>query len=811
MRDFIYALRLLRRAPLFTAAAILTLGLGIGANTAIFSVVNAVLLKPIAVAEPDRLVSIFVVDRHNPGRTAMSTYNFRDLRDQNDVFSATTAIGFGNFTMTLPHEEPRQIVAHPVTANYFDVLGVKPIVGSGFHGDEDAQPGAHPIAVLSYGAWTRLFGADRAVLGRGVTINGRDFTIAGVMPPSFKGTATLFAPDLWLPLSMYDAIQPASPWLESRRWRWLAAVARLKPGVTVEAAQAGASIVARNLEREYPDINAGRTFEVIPLTESLINPDQRGGFIRAAWLLIAVVGLVLLTACANLANLLLARAAGRQKEMAIRLALGANRARVVRQMLAESVVLAILGGGVGLLLTEWLQSLLWNLRPTFLAQPGFELAIDARALTFTVLVSLGTGVIFGMAPALQASRTEIEQTLRLGGRQGASGVRRGLRGLFVVAEVSFSVVALAMAGLFLHSLVRAQQIDPGFRASQLLTVGVNPTAAGYDEARLRVWTRETVERISSLLGVRSATIADRLPLAGGIGYTVNIEGQPVPAGGLGYVVQNATVGPRYFETLGLAFVKGRDFAPTDREGSTQVAIVNETMARRFWPGADPIGKRFIPILTNLPIEIVGLVRDSRYVTLGEEPTPFFYIPLEQLPRQGLSLIVRSDGRPETIQTAVTAELHRNDPKLPVANVATMPDLVGQALWAPRTTALLLGVFASIALALAAVGIYGVMAYSVSQRTHELGLRMALGAGRREVLRLIVAQGMSLAGIGLALGLIFAVVAGRYISSLLYGVGAGDPVTLGGVAVVLSAVNLAACWLPAYRATRLDPVVVLRGE
>ncbi|HWW83130.1 MAG TPA: ABC transporter permease, partial [Vicinamibacterales bacterium] len=386
MRDLLYALRLLRRAPLFTAAAIATLGLGIGANTAIFTVVNAVLLRPIAVAEPERLVSIFTLDRQNPGRSPISTYNFRDLRDQATVFSGMSAVGFGTFTVAEPGQEPRQAACQPVSANYFDVLGVGPLIGRTFGADEDDAPGAHPVAVLGYGAWGRLFGNDPSIVGRHLIINGRDFTVVGVTPPSFKGTATLFSPDLWIPFSMYEAVQPNTQWLESRRFRWLGVVARLQPGVSVETARAAAIAVGRNLEREFPGVNSGRSFDVVPLTDSLINPDQRGGYVRAAWLLGIVVGLVLLIACVNLANLLLARAVGRQKEVAIRLAIGADRMRIVKQMLTESLVLAVLGGAAGVALAEWMRRFLWSIRPAFMAQPGFALALDGRALAFACVV-----------------------------------------------------------------------------------------------------------------------------------------------------------------------------------------------------------------------------------------------------------------------------------------------------------------------------------------------------------------------------------------------------------------------------------------
>ena len=819
MQDFIYAFRVLRRSPLFAAAAVLTLGIGIGANTAIFTVVNAVLLEPIAVKEPARLVSIFVTDRNNPGRTPISTYNFRDLRDRSqgarapdatsNVFSGVAAIGFGAFTIAQPGEEPRQAACQPVTANYFDVLGVTALIGRGFNPDEDGEPGAHPVAVLSYGTWARQFGEDRSAVGRPILVNGREFTIVGVMPSTFKGTATLFAPDLWIPFSMYEAVQPSTPWLESRRWRWLGVVARLQPTVTVAGAQAAVETIGRNLERDFPDVNAGRSLQVIPLTESLINPDQRAGYVRAAWLLATIVGLVLLIACANVANLLLARAAGRQKEIAVRLAIGAARGRILQQLLSESLVLALVGGAVGVLLAQWLLGALWSIRPAFLVRPGFALTLDRRALAFACMVSIGTSVIFGLAPALQASRADLDLVLRQSGRQLGTAVRRGLRGLLVVGEVALSVVALAAAGLFLHSLVRAQQIELGFKPDHLLTMGVSPAAAGYDTSRQRVWVRETLDRIAALPGIRSATFADRLPLSGGIGYTITIDGQPPPPGGLGYTVQNTAVGPRYFDTLGITLVSGRDFEETDREGSPGVAIINETMARRFWPGADPIGKRFKPIINAESIQVVGVARDSRYVTIGEDATSFFYLPLEQQPRQPLALIVRAEGAPSAIETAVVSALRGRDPQLPIANVATMPDLVGQALWAPRTTAIVLGAFASVALLLSAIGIYGMMAYSVSQRTHELGVRMALGARPADVLRLVIGQGLALAGTGLVVGLGLTFACARLIASLLYGVGAGDTATLVAVPVTLMTVSLIACWLPARRAARLDPVIALR--
>jgi predicted permease len=809
MRDLVYGWRVLSRSPLFSIVAIATLGVGIGANTAIFTVVDAVLLKPIAVRDPGGLVAVFVTDRNNPGRTPMSTHNFRDLREQADAFDGMAAIGVSPVAVSQPGDEPRQAAAQTVSASYFDVLGVSAMLGRTFAPDEDAPPGAHPVMVLSYGAWARRFGADRAIVGRHLVVNGRELTVVGVMPPSFKGTATLAAPDFWYPLSMYDAVQPGTLWAESRRWRWLTVIARLKPEASVASSQASARTVAKNLERAYPDVNAGRSFDVIPLTAALINPDQRGAYVRAAWLLVAIVGLVLLVACSNLANLLLARAAGRQKEIAVRLALGATRARLVRQLLTESLMLAGLGGAVGLLIALWLQSVLWSMRPAFLAQPGFELALDGSALAFAVTVSLTAGIGFGLVPALQSSHLDIERTLRVGGRLGGS-VRHRLRQALVATELAFSVVALVVAALFLRSFLRAEMIDPGFDIEHVLAIGVNPSVAGYDNQRVRPWMQQTIERVTAVPGVRSATFSDRQPLNAGFGYTLNIDGAPPPPGTLGFFVQIATIGPRYFDTVGIPMVSGRDFSDADRQDTQLVAIINETMAQRFWPGQDPIGRTVTPVVGSTPIHIIGVARDSRYVTIGEDRQPFLYVPLEQQPRQWLWLFVRAVGRPDSVQTAVTAALRRADAQLPISDTATVGELVGAALWAPRTAALILTVFGGIALLLAAFGTYGVTAYSVAQRTQELGLRMALGASRRDVVRLIVGQGMAVAFVGAALGLMLALFAGRFLSALLYGINGADPIAFATVIAVLILVSFVACWLPARRAARLDPVIVLRG-
>jgi putative ABC transport system permease protein len=810
-QDVAYAVRITRRAPAFTAAAVLALGLGIGANTAIFSLLNAVLLNPLPVREPSRLVSLQMTDRQTPGYTPISTYNFRDLRQQIGVFEGMAAYAFVAARLA-GAGDPEQILGYAVTGDYFRVLGVDAALGRTFLASEDVTRGAQAVAVLSDGMWTRLFGRDPAIAGRTVQLNGRAFTILGVMPPYFRGTNALFAPDFYVPLAMYDTLVPDTPWYESRRWRWLTVHARLRPGVSIEEARAATAVVASRLEQAYPEVNKGRSVTVIPLTQALIDPNQHSTYVLTGLLLAALVAMVLLIACANLANLLLARAAARTREVALRLALGAGRGRIVRQLLTESLLLSVAGGAVGLLLASWTQQSLWAARPQALERTAVTPGIDGHVLAFTAGISLVTGILFGLVPALHVSRADVNRTLKEAGRQPASGGRQRFRAALIVGEVALSLFALVVAGLFLRSLSQAQQIAPGFEPDRLAVMNINLAAGGYTVDRAHDLYRRLVETLESRADIESASMTTRPPLNGGNALTITAEGQLPPPGTMGVTTDLAEVLPGYLKTVGIPLVAGRDFTAADRRGTPAVAIVNETMARRYWPeGA--LGKRFTSAVTG-PIEVVGVARDSKYVTIGEGPTPFFYLPLLQQERLGFGVVnLAVRGRQDAVApiAAVRAALHEMDPNVPIANPAAVNDLLAQALWAPRLIALLVSAFGMLATLLAAIGLYGVMAYTVSLRAHEIGLRMALGATRGDILRNVAGRGMALTGLGVVLGLAGALAASSGLGSLLYGVRPTDPVAFVGMPLVLSAVAFMACYLPALRASRLDPLITLRGE
>ncbi|MGH9349849.1 MAG: ABC transporter permease [Vicinamibacterales bacterium] len=811
-QDAGYALRTMRRTPVFTAAAILALGLGIGANTAIFSLLNATFLNPLAVREPSRLVSLQLVDRQTPGYTPISTYNFRDLRDQLTVFNGMAAYAFAPARLA-GDGDPEQIFGMAVTGEYFRVLGVDAAVGRTFLASEDVARGGHPVVVLSDAAWTRHFGRDPGIAGRTIRLSGHGFTVIGVAPPRFQGTFALFAPDFYVPLSMYDTLVPGTEWYESRRWRWLNVLARLKPGVDLDAARAATAVVANRLEQAYPEINKGRSVTVIPLAQALINPDQHGTFVRTGLLLAALVAMVLLIACANLANLLLARAAARTREIALRLALGAGRGRIVRQLLTESLLLATAGGAVGLLLAAWTQRLLWAARPVQFQQPAMRLEVDGYVLAFTAAASILTGILFGLVPALHVSRADVNTALKESGRQPSAGGRQRFRAALIVGEVALSLFALVVSGLFLRSLWQAQQIEPGFNPDRLAVGNLNLGTAGYSVERAHAFYERLLAELAARPDVAGAAITNRPPLSQGAAYTINVEGRLPPPGAMGFTTGFAEVMPGYFTVMEMPLVTGRDFTAADRRGTPAVAIINEAMGRLHWPDRTPIGQRF-DSLVGAAFEVVGIVRDSKYNTIGEGPTPFFYLPTLQQQSLGfgaVNLIVRSRTDAGATLPTVRATLREMDPDVPLANVATMNERLGQALWAPRFIAALVSAFGALATVLAAIGLYGVMAYTVTLRAHEIGLRMALGASRRAILGAVVGQGMALTGVGVVIGVAGALVAARGIGTLLYDVGPTDPVAFIGMPLLLLLVALAACYIPAQRAARVDPLITLRGE
>jgi len=819
-QDLKFGVRLLAKTPGFTVIAALSLALGIGANTTIFTLVNAVLLNPLPVEDPSQLVSVFTTDERNRGTgldfLQTSPMNFKDLRDKNEVFSGLTGHVGIQLNITGGTGQPEQIFGELVTGNYFSVLGARPQIGRGFHPDEDVTPGEKLVTVLGYGEWQKRYGGDPAIVGRTISLNGAAFTVVGVMPKGFKGTNAIGAPALWVPYMTYPQtttgffLELATP--TSRRGLVFNMTGRLKPGVSVQQAEANLKTIARQLEQEYPNDNKGRSVTLVPLAQATINPGFRENIVKAGGLLMTIVGLVLLIACANVANLLLARAAARQREIAVRLSLGAGRGRLIMQLLTEGTLLAVIGGAAGLLLAYWAQGLLWSFRPPFLAADSIDLQPDMRVLMFTLAVSIVTGVVFGLAPAIQASRPDLVVELKEK-TSAPTGSNRlfSLRNVLVSAQVALSLVALVGAGLFLRSLQHAQQISPGFDADHLAVLSFDLGAQGYTEERGRQFQQRVLERAASVPGVQGASVASTVPLfAGGFARTVFLEGQDASDRRAGRLVQISVVGPHYLETTGISLVRGRTLSETDQPNTPIAVVINETMAKRFWPEQDAIGKRFKFFGQDFFNQVVGIAKDSKYNFIGEEETPFIYQATTQVYQPQLSLFVKA-AQPSAVLGTVRGEVQQLDRNLPLTGVFTLSEIFDQALWAPRMAASLLAVFAGLSLVLSVIGIYGVMAYAVSQRTRELGIRMALGASRGDVLRLVVAQGLRLTLMGVAFGLAASLAVTRLIASLLYSVSPTDVVTFTVVPLMLASAALLASYLPALRATRIDPMVALRYE
>jgi len=822
LHDLKFGARLLAKTPAFTAVAALSLALGIGANTTIFTLVNAVLLNPLPVEDPSQLVSVWTTDERNQSNQAAfgflqtSPMNFRDLRDKNEVFSGITGHVGVPLNITGGTGQPEQVFGELVTGNFFSVLGARPQVGRGFLADEDQTPGAKLVAVLGYGEWQKRYGGDPTIVGRTINLNGNAFTVVGVMPQGFKGTNAIGAPALWVPYMTYQQTtngffrELAEP--NNRRGLVFNMTGRLKPGISVQQAEANLKTIARQLEQEYPNENQGRSVTLVPLAQATINPGFRDNIVKAGGVLMTIVGLVLLIACANVANLLLARAAARQKEIAVRLSLGAGRGRLIMQLLTEGTLLALIGGAAGLLLAYWAQGLLWSFRPPFLAADAIDLHPDMRVLLFTLAVSIATGMIFGLAPAIQASRPDLVVELK-DKTSAPTGSNRlfSLRNLLVSAQVALSLVALIGAGLFLRSLQNAQQISPGFDAEHLAVLSFDLGAQGYTEERGRQFQQRVLERAAAVPGVQSASVASTVPLfAGGFARTVFLEGQDASDRRAGRLVQIAVVGSQYLETVGIPLLRGRTLSERDQPNTPNAVVINETMAKRFWPDQDAIGRRFKFFGQDFFNEVVGIAKDSKYNFIGEEETPFIYQATTQVYQPQLSLFVKA-AQPQAVLGTVRGEIQQLDRNLPLTGVFTLNEIFDQALWAPRMAASLLATFAGLSLVLSVIGIYGVMAYSVSQRTRELGIRMALGASRADVLRLVVFQGLRLTLMGVVIGLAASFAITRLVVSLLYSVSATDLVTFTVVPLLLAGAALVASYLPARRATRIDPMVALRYE
>ena len=819
-QDLRYALRTLTKSPGFTAVALLSLALGIGANTAIFSLTDAVFLNPLPVRDASRILECYTVDHAtrttaaNLTRTAISWLNYKDFRDGNTTFTGLAAFFPMGASLT-GRGDPRPETVVLASANYFELLGVHAAIGRTFLPEEDRKEGGNAVAVLSDGLRTRLFGADPAVLGKTVEFNSIAYTVIGVMPPGFKGTQTVFPADLaWVPMSMHAQVLPAQleGLFNERRMRMFNVFGRLKPDVAAGQAEANLKAIAAGLERAYPRANNGRTVEVSSLRDAALGFLPRDVMLTAGIALTSVVGLVLLIACANLANLLLARMARRGREMGIRTALGAERMRLVRQLMTESLLISIAGGALGLALGMEGSNLLWSFRPAFLQQNAVDVRMDWRVFLFTAGVTIATGLLFGVIPAARVSVGNLSETLKSGGRGGTQAYARSrLRSVLVMGEVALSLIALSAAGLLIRSMDRVQKVDPGFETHNLFVVDFDAGAQHYMPERGREFLRSIVERARGVPGVRAAALATNRPLGGGLLGTIVAEGQEADPNQHGTLTMLDTVSPEFFETMRIPIVSGRGFTPFDRDGATRVAVVSQAMARHFWPGQEALGKRFKLVIGMDYYQVVGVCGDSVVETIGEQPQPQAFLPLEQNYQPGAALIVRTAGNPAAVMPAALRQVQSLNVNMPLTNANTIQDLIAQGLWAPRTAAALFAIFGVLGMALASVGIYGVMAYSVTQRANEIGLRMALGARPWDVLRLVVGQGMRVTALGIAIGLVCGLAITRWLGNLLFGVAPNDPLTFAAAAALIGAVSLVAAWLPAQKAARIDPVSALRQD
>ncbi|HEX8184828.1 MAG TPA: ABC transporter permease [Blastocatellia bacterium] len=818
-QDLRYGIRTLIKNAGFTIVALIALALGTGANSAIFSVVNAVLLRPLPYGNPDNIVMVWGRNVRNPTqKTSISPLDFLDYQEQNNAFERMASFAYEDFNLT-GGDLPEHIQGTIVSANFFDTLEVKPAFGRGFQ-PEDGQPGAAPVVIISNGLWKRRFGSDPNLVGQTISLNGSTFTVVGVTPASFQSPEK--GDDLWIPMSFDGSDRARIPSnidaeaMKNRTMRFLKSVARIKPNVTLKDAQDQMNAIAAELEKQYPNTNTGTALNIISLKEEIV-----GNILPALVVLLVAVGLVLLIACSNIANLLLARAASRQKEIAIRAALGAGRGRLIRQLLTESLVLAITGGLLGLILAYAAIRLLVVVNPAKFPRLN-EINIDERVLGFTLLVSLLTGVIFGLVPALQASKPDLNETLKAEGARGSTGgVRKQLaRSLLVISEVSLTVMLLIGAGLMIKSFYSLQKVQLGFNPESVLTLQVNLPGTKYSEDNQIIsFYDQVIQKVRALPGVESAGLVTSVPLMDrAFSRRFTIDGRPPATPNERLMAHFRSISHDYHHAMGIALLKGRYFTEYDRDKAAQVIIINESMSRLYWPDEDPIGKH-ITIPGDGPIsrEIVGIVADVKHETLEAESGSEMYVPYLQKPFPFMGLVVRTGIDPAQMTNTIRNQIQDVDSGQSIYDVKTMQQMVNESVSQPRLNMLLLVIFAAIALVLAAVGIYGVMSTAVNQRRQEIGIRMALGARPADILKMIVAQGMLMAVIGMVIGVVaaflLAVIAERtrVIEGFLFGVSATDMTIFIGIPLLLLVVTLLSCYIPARRATRVDPMIALRAE
>ena len=810
LKDIVFCLRLLRKSPGFTTVVVVSLGLGIGVNTTIFSFVNAVLLRPLpSVEQPDRLVEIYTSYAGGMRFGAVSYLDYVDLRDRNQVFDGIMAQRLT--LVNLSRNGENEIVPGAVVSgNYFSVLGVKAGRGRTFLPEEDQTPGASPVAVISHGLWQRRFAAEPSLVGQTITINARSFTVVGIAPQEFVGANVGLAPDIWIPLMMQAVAMPGADRLKERGIRWLELVGRVKPGVSLKQARAATNTVAAQLAQENPATNRATSATVVGLGQGTAGIQSTLSPILT--LLMVIVLSVLLLACFNVANLLLVRATARRKEIGIRLAMGATRTRLVRQLLTESLLLSAFAGAAAFPLAYLSSLVILALKPPTSFPILLDPKLDSRILIFAVVISFLTGIIFGLVPAIQTSSTRVLPALKdESSLQGYSKSR--LRSLFVVAQVAVSFVLLISAGLFIRSLLKARTNNVGFQSQSLLIASLDVGLGGYDEKRGSIFYQQLIQRIEALPSVSSASLAKTIPLEVGVTQQmgVAIEGHETPSQ-TNISMDYNIVTPRYFETMGIPLLQGQDFSERDVSGNPGVVIVNEALAQRYWPGQSPLGKRITTAGgKGRVLSVVGLAKNSKYYGFREDSPPFIYLPFAQFYRPGMTLQVTTSEDPRTLLKGVRQQVQDLDRGVPVFNVKTMAEHLGVALFELRTAAALLSVFGLLALFLSTAGLYGLMAYSVSQRKREIGIRMALGAQQKDIFKLLIREGMLLTLIGLITGLVAAVGLTRFLSTLLYGVNSLDLLTYAFVALLLAGVALLASFFPAREATKVDPVRALSYE